>query len=141
MPGWWPRDSRWLGSRGGREGSSAVRSRSSSLWPPALSFGHCVGAGRLPLWCFVDVRGGMWRCLVGEVWCGRLHLRVMRLMPAVRAEPSGRWWWQRTHRLVLLPMRSTGGRRRGGLPICLIKVADLRFLLCEDGDLSDAGPS
>jgi hypothetical protein len=28
-----------------------------------------------------------------------------------------------------------------GLPICLLKVADLGFLLWEDGDLSDAGPS
>jgi hypothetical protein len=47
----------------------------------------------------------------------------------------GRW------RPPLSPMRLTGKRWRGGLPICLIKVADLGFLLCEDGDLSKAGPS
>jgi hypothetical protein len=29
----------------------------------------------------------------------------------------------------------------GGLLVCLKKVADLGFLLCEDGDLSDAAPS
>jgi hypothetical protein len=32
-------------------------------------------------------------------------------------------------------------RRRGDLPICLIKVSDLGFLLCGDGDLLEAGPS
>jgi hypothetical protein len=41
---------------------------------------------------------------------------------------------------------SAGGGRPaggdvGGLPICLIKVAVLGFLLCEDGDLPEAGPS
>jgi hypothetical protein len=57
-------------------------------------------------------------------------------------------WWRTTHRRVygrwrppLLPMRSTGGRRHWGLPICLIKVAGIGFLLCEDGDFPDAGPS
>jgi hypothetical protein len=31
--------------------------------------------------------------------------------------------------------RLTGGPQRGGLSICLIKVADIGFLLCKDGDL------
>jgi hypothetical protein len=39
----------------------------------------------------------------------------------------GRW------RPRLPPMRSTSGRRCGGLR--LIKVADLEFLFCKDGDL------
>jgi hypothetical protein len=76
---------------------------------------------------------GWWR-----VWCGRLHLRVVRLMSAERAEPSGRWWRRRSRRLILPPLRSSGGRRRGGLPIYLIKVVGLGFLLGKDGDLSEA---
>jgi hypothetical protein len=48
---------------------------------------------------------------------------------------DGRW------RPRLPPIRTTGERWRGGLSICLIKVADLRFLLCKDGDLPEAGPS
>jgi hypothetical protein len=34
-----------------------------------------------------------------------------------------------------------GGRRHGGLRMCLLKVADLGFLLCKYGDLHKAGPT
>jgi hypothetical protein len=66
---------------------------------------------------------------------------VVRLMPVVRAEPSGRWQRRRSQRRVLFPMRLSDGRRRGGLPFFLLKVADLGFLLHEDEDQSEAGPS
>jgi hypothetical protein len=63
-----------------------------------------------------------------QVWCGRLHLCVVRLMPAVRAEPSGRWWRRRSQ------------RRASADEVDRRAVADLGFLLCEDEDLSKAGP-
>jgi hypothetical protein len=37
------------------------------------------------------------------------------------------------------PMRMTGGQQRGGMPICLINMANLEFLLCKDGDLPETG--
>jgi hypothetical protein len=62
------------------------------------------------------------------LWCWKRRLTTRQRV----------YGWWRTH---LPPMRLIGGRRHGGLPIYLIKVADLGFLLSEDGDLPEAGPS
>jgi hypothetical protein len=75
-----PGASGWLGARGGRMGSSAVRSGSSSPWPLPAFFSPRVDTGRAPplygvLAVSVVVCGvlGWW-----QVWCGSARLLACR---------------------------------------------------------------
>jgi hypothetical protein len=86
---------RWGGGPGTLDGWAAAGRLGGQIWelePMAAGSGseHRVGVSRRPCvcqrpWWSVAVLG-WW-----QVWCGRLHLCMVRLMPAVRAEPSSRW--------------------------------------------------
>jgi hypothetical protein len=77
--------------------------------------------------------GGRWVICASPFW--RLMLRFWGRRRTTHRWFCGRW------RSPLPPRRTTSGRWRGGVTYCLIKVADRGFLLCEDGDLPEVGPS
>jgi hypothetical protein len=137
-----------VGVQGGIRGGGLRRWFYGALPPATLArataagrwLGDAAGGGGDPDGCrslicsgAVMLGGGQW------VICAS-SFRWLTLPFWGRRRTTHRWFYGRW-RSPLPPRRTTGGRWRGGLPYCLIKVADRGFLLCKYGDLPEAGPS
>jgi hypothetical protein len=129
-------------SGGGFVGRHAWLSWLGMQWP-GDGLAMCLVAGVTPT-ATDPASSAAWSCLVVAGGSSTPFLStdhgggLLRCWGKVADDSSTSVWlvWS-----PLPPMRSTGGQWYGGLPICLIKVADLGFLMCKDGDLHEARPS